>query len=343
MVHQSGTALTFSREVLFQVVLHLVVFTFYSFDRNQPQLQPYQIPFFLNYAAAAFIINYFLLPRFFYRKRYAAFFALVLALLAAVILVEEFVLEKIYFPDWRGRYFPGVFYTLTDVLPVIVILSGFKFAGDALRKQREVDELKAAVRESELQFLKSQINPHFLFNNLHNLYAYAIENSPKTPEIIMELAGVLRYMLYECREQYVPLTKEVAQLENFVKLNELQIEERGQVAFAARNIRAGYQIAPLILIVFVENAFKHTTASQTDNIFIDVQLELSEAGLLTFSCRNSFQPEANTESLTRGIGLENVRKRLQLLYPDSHRLLIDKSEDRFEVHLSIDLSKTAAS
>ena len=343
MVEKIGTTLTFPKEVLFQVVLHLAVFTFYSFDRNQPQLQPHQVAFFLNYAVAAFFINYYLLPHFFYRKRYLAFAGLVLLLIAGVILVEEFVLEKIYFPDWRGRYFPGIFYTLTDVLPVIVILSGFKFAWDALVKQRELEALQAAVRESELQFLKSQINPHFLFNNLHNLYAYALEQSPKTPEIIMELSGVLRYMLYECREKYVPLTKEVAQLENFVKLNELQIEDRGRVAFSARRIRTGYQIAPLILIVFVENAFKHTTASQTDNIFIDVQLELSDAGRLTFSCRNSFQAQSNTEKLSKGIGLENVRKRLQLLYPDAHRLCIEKREAQYAVHLTIDLHQTAPS
>jgi len=330
---------TSSREVIFQVVLHLLVFTFYSFDRDQPQIETYQVAFFLNYATAAFLINYFLLPRFFYKKQYVAFFTLVLLLIATAILVEEFVLEKIYFPDFRGRYFPGIFYTLTDVLPVITILSGFKFAWDALTKQREVDQLRAAVRESELQFLKSQINPHFLFNNLHNLYAYAVENSPKTPEIIMELSGVLRYMLYECREKYVPLVREVAQLENFIKLNELQIEERGQVRFTANNIRTEYQIAPLILIVFVENAFKHTTASQTDDIYIEVDLELSESGGLNFVCKNSFQPQSNTDNLTRGLGLENVKKRLRLLYPDSHRLEIHKGKNLYEVRLSIDLNK----
>lgn len=329
------------REVLFQIVLHGLVFIFYSFDRNQPQIQTYQVVFFLNYAVAAFIINYALLPRFFYRKRYFYYFTLVAVTIVLVILIEEFVLEKIYFPDWRGRYFPGVFYTLTDVLPVIAILSGFKFGWDALGKQREVDELKAAVQESELQFLKSQINPHFLFNNLHNLYAYAVEHSPKTPEIIIELSGVLRYMLYECREKYVPLSKEVAQLENFVKLNELQIEDRGEVSFSARNIRAGYQIAPLILIVFVENAFKHTTASQIKDIYIDIQIELSESGILEFWSRNSFQAQSNTENLTRGIGLENVKKRLRLLYPDAHRLDIRKGENLYEVHLTIDLHKTA--
>lgn len=329
-----------SKEVIFQIVLHLLVFIFYSFDRNQPQIEFHQIVFFLNYAFAGLIINYFLLPRFYFQKKPLQFFTYVIIVIAAVILIEEFVLEKIYYPDTRGMRFSNVFYTLLDVLPVITILSGFKFAWDALGKQKEVDELKAAVKESELQFLKSQINPHFLFNNLNNLYAYAIENSPKTPEIILELSGVLRYMLYECKEQYVPLRKEVDQLKNFIKISELQIEERGQVNFNTQNIKGAYQIAPLILSVFIENAFKHSTASQSDAILIAVNVELSAAGILDFVCKNSFQTQSNTNSLSKGIGLENVQKRLELLYPNAHQLNIKKSEHLFEVHLSLDLNKT---
>ena len=332
-----------AKELIFQILLHLLVFVFYSFDRHQPHIEEHQIAFFLHYAMWAFIINYVLLPRFLFRKKHLLFFIWVLLVIAGVILMEEFVLEKIYFPDTkRAQSFPGVFYTLLDVLPVITILSGFKFAWDALGKQREVEELKATVTESELQFLKSQINPHFLFNNLNNLYAYAIENSPKTPEIILELSAVLRYMLYECREKYVPLTKEVAQLENFIKLNEMQIEERGQVTFSAQGIQTGYQIAPLILIVFIENAFKHSIASQTENILIDVDLKLSDTGALEFVCKNSFQPQSNTDSLSNGIGLENVQKRLQLLYPNAHQLDIRESNNLYEVRLSIELNQTAS-
>lgn len=330
-----------SREALFQIALHLVVFIFYSFDKYHPQFESYKVVFFLNYAFAAFVINYFLLPRFYYRKKYLQFFGSVILVISGVILIEEWILEPIYFPGIRADNFPGVLFTLVQVLPVITILPGFKFAWDALGKQREVDALKIAVKESELQFLKSQINPHFLFNNLNNLYAYTIENSPKAPEIILELSSILRYMLYECREKYVPLTKEVAQMENFVKLNELQIEERGQVNFNAQNIRAGYQIAPLILIVFIENAFKHSTASQTDNILIDVDVRLSDSGTLEFICKNSFQPLSNTENLSYGIGLENVRKRLQLLYPGAHQLDIREGDGLYEVRLSVELNKTA--
>jgi hypothetical protein len=197
------------KEVIFQIVLHVLVFISYSFDKNEPEIPFYKIAFFLNYAVAAFVINYFLLPRFYDKRKQLQFFSGVIMVIAAAIVVEELVVEKIYFPDTKGQWFSNVFYTLLDVLPVITILSGFKFAWDALGKQREVDSLKEVVRASELQFLKSQINPHFLFNNLNNLYAYAIEKSPKTPEIILDLSGVLRYMLYECKENFVSLQKEI--------------------------------------------------------------------------------------------------------------------------------------
>ena len=328
------------RELLFQVILHGLVFVLFSFNKDQPRIEPYQIVYFLNYAFAALIINYLLLPHFFYSKKYLTFFFLVALVLTGVILVEELILEKIYFPASRGTGFPGVHYSLLEVLPPITILSGAKFAWDALGKQREVDELRATIKESELQFLKSQINPHFLFNNLNNLYSYALVNSPKTPTIILELSSVLRYMLYECREKFVPLPKEVEQLRNFTQLNELHIEERGKVNFTTHTIQANYVIAPLILIVFIENAFKHSQASQSDNICIDIQIRLSDQGELDFLCRNSFRPMANTESLTQGIGLENVKKRLQLLYPNAHQLTIRATEHHYEVHLLMQLKNT---
>ncbi|MCB0662549.1 MAG: histidine kinase [Saprospiraceae bacterium] len=325
------------REVLFQVVLHILVFIFYSFDKKNPGIQQYQVVYFLTYSFAAFIINYILLPRLFYKKKYIWFFFYVLLIVFGLMALEELVLEHIYFPDTRAKRFPGVFFSLLGILPILTILSGFKFAWDALVKQKEVEDLKQTVQESELQFLKSQINPHFLFNNLNNLYSYAIDNSPKTPEIILELSGVLRYMLYECREDFVPLGKEVEQLENFLKLNELQIEERGQVSFEAINISSQYRIAPLILIVFIENAFKHSTASQSDKIEIAVQIEVDTNGKLIFLCRNTYLPNGNKDQLSNGIGLENVKKRLNLMYPGNHKLEIDDTGSSYEVRLQMDL------
>ena len=327
------------REILFQIVLHALVFIFYAINKKHPYVEEFQIPFFLNYAFTAFVINYALLPRFFYKKKYLYFALYLIIMIAMALYVEEFVLEQIYFADTKGKKFLGVFFTLIDILPVTTILVGFKFAWDALIKQREVDELKIAIQESELQFLNSQINPHFLFNNLNNLYSYAIVNSPKTPSIILELSAVLRYMLYECKEKYVPLAKEVKQLENFINLNEMQIEERGEVVFSKKNIESGFQIAPLILMVFIENAFKHSTASQSEDIKIEVSLELKSDNALEFVCKNSFQKISNTDNLAKGIGLENVKKRLNLIYPNSHQLTIQQTENEYHVNLLIELSK----
>lgn len=330
-----------TKEVLLQIVLHVVVFFLFSFDKDNPQIELYQVISFLNYALGAFFINYFLLHRFLYQKKYWVFFGMVVLVIAGVIFVEEAILEQIYFPDTRGKRFLGIMINLLQILPTISILCAFKFAWDALRKQQEVEALQEAVQESELQFLKSQINPHFLFNNLNNLYAYAIENSPKTPKIILELSGVLRYMLYECKEELVPLSKEIKQLENFTRLSELQIEERGTVTFNKPKELAGYRIAPLILVVFIENAFKHSQSSQSENIKIDIGIELNEAGKLEFSCINNFHASTNTQSLSQGIGLKNVRKRLDLLYPDAHELSISEQNEEYRVQLSLWLNKAA--
>lgn len=328
-------------EVFFQIFLHIVLFLFFSFDKQNPSIQGHQILFFLNYAVGAFLINYVLLPQFFYRKKYVAFFILICIIIAVIILVEEFVLEPTFFPDTRGKYFPGIIYSLLDVMPIIIILTGFKFAWDAAGKQREVETLRASVKESELQFLKSQINPHFLFNNLNNLYSYAIEQSPKTPSIILELSSVLRYMLYDCKEDFVTLSKEIEHLKNFTQLNELQVEERGKITFKTENICSGYRIAPLILTVFVENAFKHSTASQSNKIYIDIDIKVEDAGVLHFVCSNSFLPMTNTENLSKGIGLENVKKRLQLLYPGAHTLTTQEQKDSYLVELKLQLTPEA--
>ncbi|WP_200974539.1 sensor histidine kinase [Echinicola sp. 20G] len=332
------------KEILFQVVLHVLVFSFYIIDFNSPNsefnFEQYYILFFLNYALANFCISYIFLPLFYYRKKYLAFFFSTILVITLVIIIEEALLEKLFMPESRGANFPGILFTLGQVLPTIIILSGFKFAWDALLKQRKVDKLEQMVRESEQKYLKSQINPHFLFNNLNNLYSYAIEQSPRTPEIILELSAVLRYMLYDCRESSVLLTKEIDHLRSFTELYELQVEQRGGVNFEALDIRQGYRIAPLILIVFIENAFKHSQAGQSEDISIHIKVCLSDKGVLHFSCRNSYLPYHKNDEESGGIGLENVRKRLELIYPESHQLLVENNSNYYSVDLKIQLSRT---
>lgn len=327
------------KELFFQIILHVLVFLFYSFDRDDPGFKLYQLVFFLTYAVAAAFIGYLLMPQFLYRKRYWQFFVWVSVVFIALLVLEEMVLEQIFFAGTqRAETFPGIFFSLVGVVPVIAILTGFKFGWDALQKQEQIEALQLTVQESELQFLRSQINPHFLFNNLNNLYAHALEGSEKTPGIILELSGMLRYMLYECKERFVPLQKEIEHLQNFIKLNQLQIEGRGSVSFESQISGSGHKIAPLILIVFIENAFKHSQAGQTEDISIQIDLKM-EGDILHFTCVNNYVPTESMESLSQGIGLANVQKRLELLYPKKHELNIIDSPNRYEVQVSLELQK----
>ncbi len=322
-------------EVLFQVIIHIIVFIFYSFNRRQTSIQEYQVVFFTSYMVAAAFINYFLLPCFLYQKKYLRFAVYVILTIALVMATEELLLEQIFFPDTRGSNFPGIFFTLVGSLPPIVILTGIKFAWDAILKQHEVEELESAVKESELQFLKSQINPHFLFNNLNNIYSYALESSKKTPQLILELSSFLRYTLYECQKETIIISREVEQLSNYIELNKLQIEERSCVNFNHNLSYPQQRIAPLLFLVFIENAFKHSSLSQTNNIEIDIDLTNTEEGRIIFTCENNFLQQDTSSTVQTGIGLQNVRKRLELLYPNNYELKVKKDDDRYIVQLKI--------
>lgn len=310
----------------------------FLYDRKYRMFDFKQLPSYINYVFAAYIIGYYLLAKYYYTGKYRAFALSVLLVVAGVILMEELVIEQIVYPDTRGKFFHGVLFSLAEVLPILLVLVSFKFLWDLHASQRKIEQLENAVRSSELKFLKTQINPHFLFNNLNNLYSYSITDPSKTSDMILELSSVLRYMLYDCQEQQVPLHKELQHLEHFVNLYEHQIEERGTVNIEIHNNCSACHIAPLIAVVFIENAFKHSTASMVDNIFIDIKVTVDADGKFNFSCINSYEDQSNTDNIVGGIGLDNVKKRLQLLYPDAHKLNIRTDNNKYQVDLEIQLN-----
>ena len=324
-----------NREYLFLGILVVLLFLLNSFDKGEFGLQAHKAIFLLNYVLCALFINYVLLPKFLYQKKVWIFSILVTLLVALVIIIEEFVLEQLFFADTRGRGF-NLFMTLMDVLPPLAFLVGYKFSWDAIQKQNKIDTLNRMVAESELQFLNSQINPHFLFNNLNNLYAYALDNSPKTPEIILQLSSILRYMLYDCRDKSVLLYKEIDNLKDYVELSRLQLGDEGKVDFSVEGNPAQLQISPLILMVFVENAFKHSPASQLDDVQINISVKINEKTLY-FYCENNYTKNSNTDNLDKGIGLKNVKGRLDISYPHKHKLNIETTNNWYKVFLKVEL------
>lgn len=323
------------KEIIYWVILFLLLSLFEAFERHRSHVEWEKIFFILLYCVASIFISYILIPRFLYKRKILKFGAGIIVTLLVVGLMEELVLEKLFWDNDVSKEF-YLFSAFVSMLPPILIFTGFKFALDALDKENKIEKLSRVAAENELLFLNSQINPHFLFNNLNNLYAYALENSPYTPHIILQLSSILRYMLYDCRQASVALSSEVENLDKFISLYRMQLGSDADIKFNAEGCSHNLQIAPLILIVFVENAFKHSQSSQTNAIKINVSVRV-EDNTLKFVCENTFSEQANTQKIPKGIGLENVKNKLRLVYPDSHRLNIRQDNNWYRIFLEIEL------
>jgi LytS/YehU family sensor histidine kinase len=186
----------------------------------------------------------------------------------------------------------------------------------------------------ELNSLKTQINPHFLFNSLNSIYSQALAKSDQTSETVLELSNLLRYMLYEVEEDKVPLVKEVEMLENYIELQKLRLEAGSKVGFTIEGDLDRVVIAPLLLFPLVENAFKHGMKDNSEQAFIEIKLKVDTA--ISFSIKNKLgQIDDMEKGKYGGIGLENVKRRLELIYPKSHEFEIIKTKSEFQVNLAL--------
>jgi len=323
------------KEFLYLGVLMLLLIVEKFIAKDHPHIHWHEFLFFINYVMTGLFIGYYLLPEFLYKRKKWAFACFTFFSIIFCMVIEEFVLEQLFFPRSRGSSF-DILFTLYDILPPILIIVGYKFAWDATQKQNKIDKLDKMVYESQLKYLNSQINPHFLFNNLNNLYALALEQSPQTPKIILELSGLLRYMIYDCKADLVPLQKEINHLESFVELNKIQLENRASIQVNNNISDFGFKITPLILIVFVENAFKHSSSSQINKIHISIELKIV-GNHLHFSCKNNFTEDSNHKNLDVGIGLQNIKERLDLIYKGQYKLETLIKNQEYCVNLSLPL------
>jgi len=192
--------------------------------------------------------------------------------------------------------------------------------------------------ESELKFLKSQIHPHFLFNTLNNLYALTLDKSDKAPEVVVKLSDLLSYMLYECNVAFVPLEKEMQLLNDYLELEKIRYRNELKTDFDVNGRVAGKQVAPLLLLPFVENAFKHGLSKNIKNPWLNITLDIEDYSLI-FKVENNKPVVDQTDETgyTEGIGLKNVRRRLDLIYPNGYQLNVENGKDLFSIKLSINL------
>jgi LytS/YehU family sensor histidine kinase len=209
---------------------------------------------------------------------------------------------------------------------------------DWLVQQRDKKELESQTLQSELKFLKSQINPHFLFNTLNSLYALTLKKSDLAPEIVLKLSEMMRYMLYECNEKEVPLNKEINYMKNYLELEKLRHGAKMLIDFKVNGEIINQKIAPLILIPFIENSFKHGINNQVSVGFVNLELNVYKNDL-NMILENSKSPSLPKPSGKKsgGIGLANVKRRMAILYPENHSLDIIESPNTYKIELNLNL------
>ncbi|HYF31254.1 MAG TPA: histidine kinase [Chitinophagaceae bacterium] len=299
--------------------------------------------FLIGQIIIAYWTVYFLFPRFFLKRKYFLFFASFIVSLILITLFQRMINLYVYYvyifrlfdktTEVTFNYwsFTFIVQTLLRMYPTAVIILCVKLVHHWYQSQQQLKETEKEQLRSELKFLQSQIHPHFFFNTLNNLYGLALSKSEAAPALILKLSDLMRYMLYEANVPSAPLTKEIHHIENYIEIEKIRYKEGFDIFFKKRGDLENFSIAPLLLLPFVENAFKHGFSESMRNAWISIDLEVDN-NMLTFTVENSC---AVVNDKPAGLGLKNVDRRLKLLYLDNYQLTIQNSDHHHLVHLNV--------
>lgn len=285
----------------------------------------------------------FLLRRFLGKPRNIVYYMVLLCACISFFSLLNISLHRLY-TRWGSPFFGASGeYNIQNFAAQVInsnyllgMATAFKFIKDWMIQKQQLQEKEKQQIATELAFLRSQLQPHFFFNTLNNLYSLTLQRSDQAPEVVLKLSALMSYMLYETGAALVPLEKEVCNLENYLSLEKLRFGERLSLSFTAEAAE-GIRIPPLILLAFVENGFKHGMSRVTGQERIDILLRVQPTELL-FHVDNPVPPHLPAAEEKNGIGLKNVIRRLDLLYDTRYRLDIREQENRFHVTLKLPLS-----
>ncbi|MET3128219.1 sensor histidine kinase YesM [Arcicella rosea] len=294
----------------------------------------------------AFVVSYLsihlLFNKFYLSNRKSIFWIGQIIVALVFVMLKRYINYYYLYPLYHieGTYKPLIFLPKILIefvnLYLIVSLYGmFFFVRSWYRQQQALQELKQEKIAAELELLKSQVQPHFIFNMLNNIYAGAFKNSPETAQQILKLSNLIEYSLYDSKKEKVPLQEELDYISNYVDLQKIRIGDRLDVSFNIFDNISGFQIPPLLLLPIIENCFKHGVNKSITQAWIRMDISAKER-TITFKIENSIEPENDTK-LTQngGLGLKNVKRRLELLYPNTHEFDIYREENSCLVVLKI--------
>lgn len=346
------------KRLLIQLFLWLLVWITLSIGEqgNTSLIVTNSIAFILQ-GLLIFGLIYFAAPQLLFKKKYLYFTIISIIAIIAFAYITPLVsslynaqslphpphLRPRHLPEGSGlidplkRRFPPAPTFLVPILMLTIshilasLIETFLFIK---KKEEEAIVTKSENIQNELKLLKSQINPHFLFNSLNNIYALSAIDTTKTQQSISYLSDMLRYVLYECESSFVPIKNEVKYIENYIKLFSLKSSKKYPIETSFNILHPNIEIAPMLLIPFVENAFKHSNIEKIKDTFIKLSIN-ANAKTITFKIENTIASAQIIKDTVGGIGLENVKKRLAILYPERHSLKINENNGLFVVELNL--------
>lgn len=298
------------------------------------------------FALFAYTVVKTIVPRVLSGKANYALIALMLIVLSGVSIMLNLVINHYVFYGimWPDALAPEEWFSLNLMLQTLLplwipamFLIAKTFISEWSKQTRAKAELEKENLQTELKMLKNQLNPHFLFNTLNNLYSLALMKSDKTPEMISRLSDMFQFILYECNAPYIPLKKEMNLINNYVKLQQLRYGDRLNYSIQSDVDIDNFRIAPMILFTFVENCFKHGSGGDPGVPWIKLTFE-RKANKLLFRAENSkpTKPQITSGSKKGGIGLSNMEKRLNLLYPEHYKLNTNDDNNTYIAELELD-------
>lgn len=295
--------------------------------------------------ALSYFNNYLLIEWFLFRRKYLAYFTGLLLSIVLTCYPLAIVSYKVITRDsdsiasiWSMQFF---IYNGLFLLFTVLLSASVKLFRNWYIKEQSNNALQKLNVENELRFLKSQINPHFLFNNLNNLYALTLKHSELAPDVVLKLANILRYGLYESQKQKVLIDDDIQFVKDYIELEKLRLGDRADVHLEVNGSGFGVLIEPLLFINYIENAFKHGANPSIGKARIDINYTIDAAKQeLHFKISNQIPKVLNTieQQKVGGIGLKNVETRLNILYPGKHLLNIEQANQIYTVYLTLQLS-----
>lgn len=330
--------------ILFWMVYYLwVVFVNASYDYKFPRAfitEGITLPIKI---IVVYTVLYYLLPKYFLKKKYGQLFLisglLVISTGVTYRILQGAIILPVYYPalpftPWDAGRFMWALFDIFSVVAIALSIKLFRLKSESAQREKELEKEKL---QAELSFLKAQINPHFLFNTLNNIYGLSLKNSPETSDSILKLSGLLRYMLQDGSLPQIKLADEIKTIHDYIELEKLRYGERLNISFEKETDNENEMIAPLLLLTFVENSFKHGAAESRFHSTINISLKLRN-GYLSFTVLNSKEGESRND---HGIGLKNIHRQLELIYGSHHKIEILNSKDAFETYLTINLKEHA--